>query len=450
LRFVFFTVIKLSIITSLLAQDFSVKQKILIASKIDELLKNYQKYGGLSKDQIEISALYVNKLNNLFKGTKDVYVYNDIDPQKLLNDKITYTEYVLKIKTWYKAGLATKLIWDASLISEAVRLPDSKKSYAVSLLLEKQVMGVYKSNTIVNNINDLYFIIEFEKSGKTFTNFKIAGIQKERPILEVPEEPEVVVREKKEKYEKYLSVYFNPLYTSIYNKDISNNDYWTASPKTAYNSGLGMTFYTAKLPLGLYTGLSLTNYRTDLKLEDYVNESNTTQLRDKDDDVYYRYIEADVEESNSLSYLDLSLGISYNKFLKKETFGIYVNAGGQFSYLFTAKYKISGTSTHRGYYPQYHVILFDLEDYDLTSENLDSEDTWDLNSINISGYLSIGFLVKLHRLVCLNAGPYLIYGISDLNYNTAKHRDDYISTVGTPGKTNTQALGLNISLLFIL
>ena len=450
MRFVFFTVIKLSIITNLLAQDFSAKQNILIASKIDELLKNYQKYGGLSKDQIEISALYVNKLNNLFKGTKDVYVYNDIDPEKLLDHKITFAEYVLKVKTWYKAGLATKLIWDASLISETVRLPDSKKSYAVSLLLEKQVMGVYKSKTFINNINDLYFIIEFEKSGKTFTNFKIAGIQKERPILEVPEEPEVVVREKKEKYEKYLSVYFNPLYTSIYNKDISNDEYWTASPKTGYNSGLGMTFYTAKLPLGVYTGLSLTNYRTDLKLEDYVNESNTTLLRDKDNDLYYRYIEADIEESNSLSYLDLSLGIIYKKFLIKETFGIYVNAGGQFSYLITAKYKISGTSTHRGYYSQYHVILFDLEDYDFTSENLDSEDTWDLNSINISGYLSIGFLVKLHRLVCLNAGPYLIYGISDLNYNTAKHRDDYISTVGTPGKTNIQALGLNISLIFKL
>ena len=171
---------------------------------------------------------------------------------------------------------------------------------------------------------------------------------------------------------------------------------------------------------------------------------------DKDGDSYYRYIQSDLEEQNSLTFLDASLGVNLNKFLGKRNFGLYLNTGLQFSYLFMSRYTLTGSSSHTGYYPEYHVVLYNLEDYDFTSEDLNDENDWELNSMNISAYMSFGLLVKLHRLVYLNAGPYLIYGISDLKYDTPKHRDDYISTIGIPGRTNTQALGLNVSLLFVL
>jgi hypothetical protein len=468
LRFICIITLELLLAASVMAQEFSDEERSLIASKIDELLSNYQKYGGLSKDGVKISDEYINNVNSLFKGTTDVYIYNDIDPENLMGENITVSEYNFKIRSWYESGLSIRLSWDASLMSEAAPVPDIKHSYKVSLLLEKQVMGVYKSSRIVNNTVDLFFIIEFREKGKAFTDFKIAGIQKEKPVLEVPEEPEVAVKEKKKKREgegekeikkereereerltKYVSVYFNPLYTRIYNKDIFNDEYWTASPGPGYNTGFGITFMPRK-SIGVYSGLSLTNYRTDLSLKNYINESNTTLLTDKDNDVYYRYIQADVKENNSLTYFDLSLGVSYIKLNSKESMGLYVNAGCQLSYLFKGKYKISGTSTHMGYYPEYHVILYDLEDYDLTTENLDSEDAWDLSSYNLSGYLSFGLLVKLFRPLSIKAGPMVIYGINDLKYDIAKHRDDYISTIGVPGKTNTQAAGINISFVFKL
>jgi hypothetical protein len=475
LRIVYIILIKLLLAGSILAQDFSVTQKRLIASKIDELLENYQKYGGLSEDGIAISALYVKKLNDLFTGTKDVYLYNDIDPEKLLEEEITLVQYTSRIRSWYTAGLTIKLTWDAMLMSEVTRVPDSKKNYAVSLLLEKQVMGVYKSKQIINNTNELYFIIEFEESGKTFENFKIAGIQKQKPVLVIPEEPELVVEEKKEELEKKpekkeepakkpekekkpvkemgidksISIYFNPLYTQIYNKDIFSDDNWQAEGQVGYNGGIGFTYYLHKY-IGVFGGLSLTNYKTNLRLENFSIQTNTLQLIDKDNDVYYRYIQADVEEQNSLTYLDAALGVNLNKYLGETRFGIYLSTGCQFSYLFMSKYKITGSSTHTGYYPEYHVVLYNLPDYDFTSEDLDAEDDWELNSMNISAYLSFGLLAKLHRLVYLNAGPYIIYGINDLKYDVAKHRDDYISTVGIPGRTNTQAVGLNISIIFTL
>ncbi|UCH13800.1 MAG: outer membrane beta-barrel protein [Bacteroidales bacterium] len=479
LKIICFAVIKLLLTTSVLAQDFTVTQKRLIASKIDELLENYRKYSGLSEDGAEISALYTKKFNELFTGTKDVYVYNDIDPEKLLDEKITVAEYVTKVKSWYKAGLAMRLSWDAMFMSDAVQLPDSKKDYSVSLLLEKQVMGIYKSEIIINNTNDLYFIIEFERSGKAFSNFKIAGIQKEKPVLEIPEEPEVEIVEKKKEQEKQkepekepkeepekepkkepkqvtrkemensISLYFNPLYTQIYNNDVYSDDNWKAEGTFGYSGGIGYTYYLSR-SVGVFGGLSLTNYKTNLKLENFNIETNTLQLIDKDNDVYYRYIQADVEEQNSLTYLDVSLGANLNKYIKENAFGIYLSAGGQFSYLFMSKYKITGSSTHTGYYPEYHVVLYDLPDYDFTSENLDDENDWELNSFNISAYLSFGVFARVHRLIYLSAGPYIVYGVADLKYDTAKHRDDYISTIGVPGRTNTQAAGLNISLIFVL
>jgi hypothetical protein len=465
LRFICIIILGLLLAASVMAQEFSDEERSLIATKIDELLSNYQKYGGLSKDGIRISDEYINDVNSLFKGTTNVFIYNDIDPENLMEKEITVNEYNLKIKSWYKSGLSIRLSWDASLMSEAAPVPDIKNGYKVSLLLEKQVMGVYKSSRIVNNTIDLFFIIEFREKRKAFTDFKIVGIQEEKPVLEVQEEPEVAVKEKKKKREeegekererereekltKYISVYFNPLYTRIYNKDIFNDEYWTASPGPGYETGLGITFMPRK-SIGVYSGLSLTNYRTDLSLKNYVNESNTTLLTDKDNDVYYRYIQANVKENNSLTYFDLSLGVSYIKLNSKESMGFYVNTGCQLSYLFEGKYKISGTSTHMGYYPDYHVILYDLEDYDLTTENLSSEDKWDLSSYNLSGYLSFGLLVKLYRSVSIKAGPMVIYGINDLKYDIAKHRDDYISTIGVPGKTNTEAAGINISFVFKL
>jgi hypothetical protein len=457
IRFICIITLELLLAASVIAQEFSDEEKSLIASKIDELLSNYQKYGGLSKDGVKISDEYINNVNSLFKGTTDVFIYNDIDPENLMEKKITVSEYNFKIQSWYEGGLSIRLSWDASLMSEAEPVPDMKNVYKVSLILEKQVMGVYKSSRIVNNTSDLFFIIEFREKRKSFTDFKIAGIQKERPVLEVPEEPVVAVKEKekrerekeREVLTKYISVYFNPLYTRIYNKDIFNDENWTASPAPGYNTGISITFLPRK-SIGVYSGLSLTNYRTDLSLENYINESNTNLLTDKDNDVYYRYIQADVKENNSLTYFDLSLGVSYIKQNSKESLGLYVNAGCQLSYLFEGKYKIRGTSTHRGYYQDYHVILYDLEDYDLTTENLDSEDTWDLSSYNLSGYLSFGLLVKLFRSVSIKAGPMVIYGINDLKYDIAKHRDDYISTVGVPGKTNTEGAGINISFVFKL
>jgi hypothetical protein len=483
LKIVYITLISILLSGTILAQDFSVTEKRLIASRIDQLLKNYQKYGGLSEDGVEISDLYVKKLDDLFKSKKDVYVYNDIDPEKLLDEKITLGEYVLNLKSWYKAGLTMKLSWDAMQMSEAVQLPDSKKGYAVSLLLEKQVMGVYKSRKIINNINELYFIFEFEKSKKTLENFKIAGIQKQKPVLVIPEEPELIVEEEKkepeiekepekkpkkepekepeekaekepekktrEEIDKSISIYFNPLYTQIYNKDIFSDDNWQAEGNIGYNGGIGFTYYTGK-SLGIFGGLSLTNYKTNFNLEDFSLTTNTILMVDKDGDSYYRYIQSNVEEQNSLTFLDLALGINLNKFLGKRNFGLYLNTGFQFSYLFMSKYTLTGSSTHTGYYREYHVVLYDLEDYDFTTENLDAEDDWELNSFNISAYMSAGLLAKLHRIIYLNAGPYLIYGIGDLKYDTAKHRDDFISTVGIPGRTNTQALGLNLSLIFVL
>ena len=432
----------------LLSQEFNADQKKTIASETDKLLRNYKKYGEFTENGADISASYVNNFKNLFRNTTNTYIYNDIDPEGMLDSSITVMEYIFKAQTWYPGGLDLDLSWDVSIISDPVNVNGTNKNFAVSILLQKQVMGVYKSRKIQNNIGDLYFIIEFEKSGRTIKDFKIAGIQKQRPVLE--KKPEVIVVEKTARKEVIrIGVFARPLYTRVYNKDIFSDDFWQAEGGIGYCGGLQFMFLTEE-SYGFYTGLGMSNYRSYFKLENFDNEGNSELLTDKDGDDYYRYIQADIEEWNSLSYLDLSVG-GYYILNKDKNISPYINAGIQLSYKLTGKYKIKGSSTHMGYYPEYHVILYDLEDYDFTSEeNINSESTWEVNPMLISAYASFGIRMKLGKIGHLNLGPAIVYGLTDLKYDTAKHRDDYISTIGMPAKTIIQAGGINLSFEFTL
>jgi hypothetical protein len=431
------------------SQEFSDEQKKTIAAETDKLLENYQKYGAFSENGANISTAYVNNFKNLFKNTTNVYLYNDIDPEGLLDTSITVMEYIFKVQTWYPDGLDIDMSWDASLISEPVSVDGSNQNYVMSILLQKQVMGVYQSKKIQNNIVDLYFLIGFEKAGRNLRNFKIAGIQKERPVLEKPEEKVVAVPRIVKEEVIFVSIFGRPLYSMIYSKDIFSDNFWKAKGGIGYSAGLQFLYLTDQ-SYGVYAGLSMSNYKSFFKLENFDNEGNSELLTDKDGDDYYRYVQADVEEWNSLSYIDLSLGGYYALNNNKEITP-YISAGAQLSFRLVGKYKIEGSSTHMGYYPKYHVILYDLEDYDFTSdENIKSESTWEVNPLLILAYFSCGLRFELSNIGYLYFGPSIVFGLTDLKYDTAKHRDDYISTVGIPSKTNIMAGGINLSLEFTL
>ncbi len=431
----------------ILSQEFNSEQKKTITTETNKLLKDYQKYGKFSENGANISTSYVNNFKNLFKNTTNIYVYNDIDPEGLLDSSITVMEYIFKVQTWYPDGLDLNMSWDVSIISEPVSIDGTNKNYVVSVLLQKQVMGVYKSKKIQNNIGDLYFLIEFEKSGRTLKDFKIAGIQKERPVLEKP--VEVVVQRIEREEVIHIGIFGRPLYTRIYSKDIFGDDFWQAKGGIGYSAGLQFLFLPDK-SYGFYAGISMSNYRSYFKLENFDNEGNSELLTDKDGDDYYRYIQADIEEWNSLSYLDLSVG-GYFILNNGKNIKPYISAGVQLSYKLAGKCKFKGSSNHMGYYPEYHVILYDLEDYDFTEElNINSESTWEVNPMLISAYMSFGMRIKLGKTGHLNVGPAIVMGLTDLKYDTAKHRDDYVSTIGIPAKTIIQAGGINVSFEFTL
>ncbi len=433
---------------NIICQEFSSEQKSTIASETDKILEDYRKYGALSENGKNISSLYVSKFKNLFKNTTNIYIYNDIDPEQLMDTSITVMEYLFKVQTWYTDGLDIDLSWDAALISEPVSIDGSDEKYVVSILLQKQVMGVYKAKSIQNETDDLFFIIEFEKAGRTLRDFKIAGIQKERPVLERPKKI-IVQRIEEEKEEViFISISGRPLYTRIYSKDIFNDEYWQAEGGIGYSGGLGVLYKLDK-SYGVYAGLSVSNYKSYLKLENFDNEGNTTLLTDKDGDEYFRYVQSDIEEWNSLTFMDLSLG-AYLEPMHLKNLSPYISAGIQLSYKVTGNYKVKGTSTHTGYYPAYHVLLYDLEDYDFTTENLDSESSWDLSPVLVSAYFSCGVRIKLGKIGYLNAGPAIVMGLTDLKYDVAKHRDDYVSTIEIPARTVVQGGGINVSFEFSL
>jgi hypothetical protein len=206
---------------------------------------------------------------------------------------------------------------------------------------------------------------------------------------------------------------------------------------------------------GLYGGLGLSNYRTDYEVRDYINYDPLTDSlfvlypkEDKDGDTYYELISASVTENASLTYLSIPLGIRYS--IGKEKLRVTGQVGLEFSFLLSSRYNASGNSGHRGYYPDYHVVLYDLPDYGFYEGDINTSGEWALSTFNLSTQVSLGAEMELTKNIFLFAGPFLSYGLTDLEYNTAKHKDDYISLSGDPGKLNTFGAGLVIELIYKL
>ena len=122
----------------------------------------------------------------------------------------------------------------------------------------------------------------------------------------------------------------------------------------------------------------------------------------------------------------------------KSKLNFYLNAGARLSFLLSGKFEATGSSTHMGQYPDYaNVTLFDIEEYGFSTEDISESADWEVNSMNMAGYASAGISYSFGK-AAIRIGPSVVMGLSDLKYETAKHRDDFVSLMGVPDKTNTQ------------
>jgi hypothetical protein len=171
---------------------------------------------------------------------------------------------------------------------------------------------------------------------------------------------------------------------------------------------------------------------------------------DKDNDVYYAiYKNTNINEWNCLSFIDIPVGAIYNS--NEKGVGIAIQAGFNFSFLISSFYEADGNATIQGYYPGYHVVLYDIPDYDFVIDDpVDTTSDWNLNQFNMSAYISLGVRIPAGDKFTFYIGPYFTAGLTDLKYNEVKHRNDFLNISGDPGKLSTRGIGLRFELLMKL
>jgi hypothetical protein len=418
------------------AQKMSLLQVNKLNSEVNRVLNVFGKYSSCQPGDttLQIPIEYSSVFSD------DAWILNFLYPDKQDQKQVSPGEYYRFIRDSYTAGLNLKLHYNMGNMCRPVAADAGNVNFIVYLPFTVTAVGLYNSQKIINLNREYYVVIGFRYENNLVSDVKILYIQAIKPIMNY-------------KYttanESTLAfgIYGGPGFTRIYSQNIFTDENWDAWGEFGYQAGLKIIYMLGK-DIGLCGGVGLSNYRSVYEIIGFNNDSiiGHYQKVDKDEDTYFEYISATVTENSSLTYLDIPLGIRYN--VGKEKLHFTGQAGFVFSFLLSSRYSATGNSDHSGYYPQYHVLLYDLPDYGFSEGPIDANGKWELSTFNLSAYASLGAEMKLSDNLLLFVGPYINYGLTDLGYNTAKHRDDYINLSGDPGKLNTFITGLTLELTY--
>lgn len=415
-------------------QQFTLLQVNQINDEIKRLLQTFSKYSAFVPGESQTQEI-PKEFQNLFQP--DAQVLNFLDPDTRAQTPVSPTEYYQYIRKYYPSGLSFEIHWNVRKMSRLMPTDDQDTSYAGYLPVVARAIGLYNGQEINNISGEYYVIIGFRMKDGQVSNGVIHYIQAERPISIYVQKTDIL-----------FGPYVAPAFTRIHSRDIFTDEVWDAWGEYGYRAGLKVLFQKSK-NFGFFSGAGISIYRSVYEIVDYNNENIAKTIKtDADGDIYYELIEASVTEDNRLLFFDIPLGIRYSIGGNKIRFA--VQAGFECSFLLSSLYSVTGNSEHQGYYPDYHVVLYDLPDYGFTAEQIDISGKWKLNTFNLSANVTAGAEIYFNKNILLTVSPFVTAGLTDLGYELSRHRDDYISISGNPGKLSTRSVGILIELFMKL
>ncbi|MBN2215602.1 MAG: PorT family protein [Bacteroidales bacterium] len=413
--------------------NISSRQRYEIESNAVKILSSYEKC-------LNLESATENDMNNLPELEKlfdeNAVTSNFLDPVQSKSVQIPAGVFTDYIRSNYTSGLSVNLDWDIQKLTVTETSDIQIHSAYIPVLIT--ALGIHRSQKIMNISEYYYFIFRFRISESGISDFRLGSIQQNRPL-------------KIRKTNSYLGFSATPLYSFIYSKNIFSDNNWDAAGKFGYCFSIN---YNHKINdhFGFSTGIGLSNYQSEYRLTDFNNENiNTIERVDKDDDTYYAYYSGiTINEWNGLSFIDVPVGLTYKS--NDKGLGIAAQAGFNLSFMVSSFFDAEGNATIKGYYPEYHVVLFDIpRDYDfVVNDPVDTTNDWNLNQFSLSAFVSIGIQIPAGEKFTFYVGPYFTAGLTDLAYDKPKHRDDFMSISGEPGKLTTRGFGFRFELLMKL
>ena len=440
------------------AEEFGQNDLLKIHDELKATLRDYSNYLALLGDPQETDEdkkFYRTSFTGLFDSTA-TRIFNDINPQPV-NSLITVVDYLNSYETDYPEGINNvSMNSDSAYIGNIIITEEN--SYYTYVDAEKFFSGRFGGKDIFRNALKLKFKITFNKTGKTFSDFKIEGIDvssvdfyegsgNEAPIPENILQP--VTRRG-----IFVSFYGSFGQTSIIDRDIigltlsDDLHSWNPIPDYGYIGGIDLSFFVSN-NLAIKTGIEYSKYSSGFNIEGtYQDDEFST---DVNSDSFYKIIQADFDSVLYIDFLTIPVHLRFVSG-KPRKFGIYADAGINISFPVSKSYHTSGDYKFSGYYPYNPEVLQYLEIEELGFYNrtdIDIKGEALINTINIALYASAGVNIPLGYYSSFTIGPEIVFGVSDI----AGYKDVYSDIFGKTSDhlaAKIKSYGIKISFTYKL
>lgn len=442
------------------SENLSEDELVKIYDGVKAVLGDYNNFLALLGDPVEVDddkVFYRESFTNLFENS-ETKIYNDINPspEKSLID---VSNYISRYADNFPNGIKNISVNIDSADFGKIIKSDEGNFYSYAYV-DKFFSGSFKGKEVFSEMFPLAFKITFDKSGKAYTNYKIASIDisgsgffSESTSDEDISIPDMII---KPVTRKGLSITVQGSYGLSYIKDQnlsnitlqSDNHEWELTNDYGLMLGVGAKYYfTNNISAGL--GINYNTYKASFKLDGTFQDDEFST--DINGDSFYKIINASIDSIVNLNYISVPIYVNYTSG-KPGKIGFYVDAGVNISYLISSEYQIKGNYQYLGYYPGNPAEIQYLEIEELgfyNRENIDDVGKTDVTSLNMSLYGSVGINIPFGYYSSLTFGPEVLIGLTDL----MKDRTQFVDIFGNSSDsqpTKTQKFGLKISFVYKL
>ncbi len=237
--------------------------------------------------------------------------------------------------------------------------------------------------------------------------------------------------------------------SDVANKSKESDQSWNSKGDAGSGAFLEIEYLLTK-NIGLGTGIGYNTYANKSYLKQFNNYGqNYLQKIDKDNESYYLYNEvSSVDERIKVKAISFPVKLKFH-FRAGKKLGFFTDIGIKMIYATSATVVANGSSIWQGYYPQYHIVLYDLPEYGFVKYNINSENPIiDYNKFQYSFILSLGMSYRIKKEFNIDFGVYFDNSLSDLKYDKPIHQADYLNTIGKIDKTTLKGLGLMLGFRF--
>jgi hypothetical protein len=415
------------------------KIKIHIKQLLDDYAHNLSLLGNV-EEPAEDKKFYREAFLNLFTD-HEALVYNDLKPTQT-SDYANIDEYLKIFENDYPEGIKNVgLVFDST--RNTIPIPKANNEYEGLVYVKKFFSGKLLGKELFRSSPDLIFKIKFNKTGKSYADFKIKSVElSEEKFLDTDQMDKLDLSVNKFKVKKidftgnHLLIYGNCGISGVYDRNRALDSDSETGYDWAYKNGLG---YGGGIKLqhnftnriGAFAGVEYNHYNSQYGLH---GEFHTIKPAVDSNNLWYlKYVYADFDSIVNIDVLTVPLGVSFNS-SNCNKIGYYIDVSIGLCYTFRDNFKITGGNyVEEGYYEEEPRVLQRISVPEL---GFDTTSVYSGN-INFATFHSTitlggGISFPLGYFASLRIGPEIRWGIMDIS-NRKSYTNIFDVTVDNKG-----------------